>query len=316
MQTPETRRNAYAVNVTVGGSNAQDPNSTAFGLVGRMAAPAAAGRPNEGGTLASELPLPPGNASGGEAALRLEKRTHLNNPSRFRITLRNYGHGLGEVGWSFISSVPPCKSPKGKSDNRAANEDRAVRRARSRLRQLILSARADHLLTLTYRENVTDFQQASADLTRFVRMVKARTPEWVYVAVGERQKRGAWHWHMAVHGRQDVHFLRSAWRSVVGEGNIDVNPPKGDAHNRQLALVKYLGKYLAKSFLDEDRQLNARRFRASLGIPVPLEYFSVAETDRGNVMGVALNQLKIASGSVGFVWLAGDKTAGWACSWK
>lgn len=288
---------------------------TAFGLAARIAAAAANARPNEGGTLAADRPLRLAERTGGEAALRLENRTHLDE-ARYRIGLRNYGNGLAEIGWSFIPARPPEKAPKGCSEFRKENETRAVRRARSRLRQLILGTGADHLLTLTYRENVTDFSRATADLSRFVRLVKDRLPGWVYIAVAENQKRGAWHWHLAVVGRQDVTLLRALWRQVVGEGNIDVNPPKGDGQRRRLALVTYLGKYLAKGFLEGKRELNGRRFRASLGIDVPLEYLTLPDECRHDAAGFALNQLKIAAGTIGFVWLPDDKPAGWACSWK
>ena len=151
---------------------------------------------------------------------------------------------------------------------------------------------------------------------KFVRVVKGRLPGWVYIAVAERQRRGAWHWHLAVCGRQDVGFLRDAWRRVVGEGNIDVNPPKGAAKHRQLALVKYLGKYLAKAVDSKDRALNGRRFRASLGIEVPCEFVSVPRDYYGDVKTFALGKLIESAGAVGFVWAPEDKSAGWACSWK
>lgn len=250
----------------------------------------------------------------GEAA-RLEKRTHLDD-SRYRISLINYGNGLGEIGWSFIPLVQPFKAEKGLSQNRVANEDRAIRRARSRLRRLILSANTDHLLTLTYRENITDFDQAGRDLSKFVRLVKDKLPGWVYIAVAEQQKRGAWHWHLAVCGRQDVTLLRTCWRHVVGEGNIDVNPPKASGKYRLLALVTYLGKYLAKGFEDGNRELNARRFRVSLGIKVPYTAISLPLEQRDNVCAYAVGVLKAQIGESGFVWEAKDMTAGWACSWK
>lgn len=258
---------------------------------------------------------------GGAASHRLDKRTHLDKlakleQGRYRIILRDYGRGLGEIGWSFIPSLLPNKSGRGLSDNREFNEDRAIRRARSRLRQLVLSTRADHLLTLTYRANVTDFSQASQDLSKFVRMVKAKLPGWVYIAVAEQQKRGAWHWHLAVCGRQDVGTLRACWRRVVGEGNIDVKPPKSRVQNRQLALVKYLGKYLAKGFKEGNRELNARRFRASRGIEVPAQSLTLPVEYYGRVRVFAEGQLMAAAGAVGFVWVATDKPAGWACSWK
>jgi hypothetical protein len=254
-------------------------------------------------------------------ALRLDKRTHLDRRTqleqgRYRIILRDYGDGIGEIGWSFIPALVVNKAGRGLSKDRDAHEDRAVRRARSRLRQLILSTRADHLLTLTYRENVIDFEQASTDLVRFVRIVKAKLPAWVYVAIAEQQKRGAWHWHIAVRGRQDVDLLRASWRHVVGDGNIDVKPPRGPAITRQLALVRYLGKYLAKGFNEGNRELNARRFRSSRGIEVPAQSLQLPREYYGSVRVFAEGQLFAATGAVGYVWTAEDKPAGWACSWR
>lgn len=295
--------------------NEQREKLAAVGLVARIAAPAATARPNDGGNLAVDRPQAPISVGGGAAADRLEKRTNPNQ-AYYRITLRNYGEGLAEIGWSFVSSVVPTKAARGSSEKRQENELRAVRRARSRMRHLILATGADHLLTLTYRENMMDFDKAASDLKRFVRLVKAALPGWVYIAVAENQKRGAWHWHLAVVGRQNVELLRSLWRQVVGEGNIDVNPPKGKQSTRRLALVKYLGKYLAKGFAEGNRTLNARRYRASMGIQVPISYLTLPDDARGDAAGYALNQLNIAAGSIGFAWIPDDVPAGWACSWK
>lgn len=112
------------------------------------------------GKVASEIvpsSLTVAEFAGGEAAaLRLDKRTYLDREQgHFRVTLRDYGDGFCEMGWSFVPNLQPFKSARGESEQRDIHEDRAGRRARSRLRQLILSANADHLLTLTYRDNVT-----------------------------------------------------------------------------------------------------------------------------------------------------------------
>ncbi len=256
------------------------------------------------------------DGAGGVDAPRLEKRTYLNQP-HYRINLTDYGNGLAEIGWSFVPVIRPMPVGKGKSDFRELNEQRAVRRARSRLRKLLLAAKADHLLTLTYRINQTDFAQASADLTRFIRLVREKQQTFVFVAVAERQKRGAWHWHLAVPGRQDVQLLRACWRKVIGEGNIDVSAPRGNPMQRQLKLVAYLGKYLAKGFDDKvDRQLNARRFRSSLGIEVPFEHIELAEEYKTDVVQFIFGYLQQTAGNVGFVWRSKDDRAGWACSWN
>ncbi len=273
-----------------------------------------------GGREGSEVATAPFQAAqageaggGGAAAPRLEKRTYSN--ARYRITLRNYGNNMAEIGWSFVGEVPANKAARGESSGRSKNEDRAVRRAKSRLRHLILSANANHLLTLTYRESVTDFKRAADDLNRFVRKVKVSLPEWIYIAVAEQQARGAWHWHLAVRGRQDVDLLRAHWREVVGDGNIDVSAPKGSRKDQQLFLVRYLGKYLVKAFATGQRSLNAHRFRASRSIPVCAESVSIVPQPGMNLEDISLDQLREAAGSVGFVW-KNDSLCGWACSWK
>lgn len=301
--------------------NQTKDNSAAPGSGGRTDAPASPVHTNGGGITAGGfaqevvLGTEGDSVEGGEAALRLDKRTYLDRGhGHFRVILRDYGGGFCEAGWSFVPNLQPFKAARGESEQREAHEDRASRRARSRLRQLILSANADHLLTLTYRDNVTDFEQASQDLRALVRRARKHLPNWVFIAVAERQKRGAWHWHLAVVGRQDVKLLRHLWRSVVGEGNIDVQQPTAGM-NRRLAIVKYLGKYLSKGFSEGDREINGHRFRASLGIKVPGESLGVPEGFRGDVSAYVCSQLQQRAGKVGFVWDESKNMAGWACSW-
>ena len=99
--THSTRTGASQADV----SAVLETKSTSLGLAAR----AATARPNEGGNSALERETPVGEAGGGAAAHRLEKRTHLDQ-AQYRVTLRNYGNGLGEVGWSFIPALPPSKN--------------------------------------------------------------------------------------------------------------------------------------------------------------------------------------------------------------
>lgn len=124
-----------------------------------------------------------------QAAVRLDKRTHLDE-AHYRVVLRHYGDRLAEIGWSFVPTSALAKAARGKSRSAFENRDRASRRARSRLRQLIIASGADHLLTWTYRGNVIDLDKACTDLGKFVRIVKCRKPDWLYIAVAEQQTRG------------------------------------------------------------------------------------------------------------------------------
>lgn len=292
-----------------------------------------AARPNEGGAAESQdvdsvtsgegCPAMGGRCAstadlGGAAAYRLDKRTYFDQLTQGKqcVYLRDYGDGIAEIGWSFVSAIKPKKAGKGQSAQSQANQIRAARRARTRLRQLILGANLDHLLTLTYRENQTDFTQSSADLAKFVRKVRKALPDWLYVAVPEKQKRGAWHWHLAVKGRQDVDLLRSCWLTVVGDGNIDVQPPKRGAQRKRLAIVRYLSKYLSKTFKEDDRELNGHRFRASQGIYVPCMPIYVPPEARANLRRFSIDLLLKHARSVGHVWQDDQMIAGWACSWS
>ena len=253
-----------------------------------------------------------------EAALRLDKRTYLDREQgKYKASLIDYGDGLCEVGWAFVPNLPPFKAAlRGESVNREDNKDRAVRRARSTMRKKILAFGLDHMLTLTYRENITDFQTASNDLGRFLRLLKRHLHDFHYIAVPERQERGAWHWHLALKGRQDVALLRQVWRKVVGEGNIDVQKPKA-GQNQRLALVKYLSKYLAKGFDLDERELNGHRFRSSLGMAIPQESIPIPPPEeRGSVSSYVVETLVQRSGKVGFAWVNENGSVGWACSWK
>lgn len=155
----------------------------------------------------------------------------------------------------------------------------AISRAKKTVRVKCASIGADHLLTLTYRENMLDMSRAWADFKKVLRLMRAAGWDQHYVAVGEYQKRGACHIHMAVSGKQDVKLWRSCWHQVVGQivvngelvpnGNIDVAGPKklnkkGLQTSGQIAY--YLSKYISKDA--EQGEIGRNRYRTSLNIEI------------------------------------------------
>jgi len=123
--------------------------------------------------------------------------------------------------------------------------ERTRLRALRKLRERVLSLGADRLLTLTYRENMQDYALSKEHVRKFVARVRKSIPGWKFVAVPEQQERGAYHWHFAISGFMDVKIVRSAWIKIVGDGNIDISPPrKGGAAK----LADYISKYLGKGF--------------------------------------------------------------------
>ena len=146
---------------------------------------------------------------------------------------------------------------------RAENRERAARRARSECAARLKAIGADRMITLTYRENMQDRSRLGRDWQKFVRRIR-RVMGFAYVATHERQKRGAWHMHVAVRGRQNYRLVRSIWKSVVGEGSVNVRNPWKEKKLRH-KLAAYMGKYIAKNA--EQGELNERRVWCSKDIP-------------------------------------------------
>lgn len=162
------------------------------------------------------------------------------------------------------------------------NQIRAIRRAKQSVRWMINRIEADHLVTLTYRDNMQDVNQLKHDFDLFRRLVKARYPDWHYVATRERQERGALHLHLAVKGHQDIKYLRKCWYKVLGcvgavgmdvLGQVDVQAPKKRFNRSSGSCWKtnklswYLTKYIDKEF--DELEHASKRYWGSKGTPKP-----------------------------------------------
>ncbi|KVE52955.1 hypothetical protein [Burkholderia vietnamiensis] len=188
---------------------------------------------------------------------------------------RNFGDGQVEVtatrfdrymGALSLNARPKAK--RGESENTEANLMDAAKRAKQQVRLRCKAIAADRMITLTYRENMQDKSRLKRDFDALRRRL-SKLSSFQYVAVAERQKRGAWHLHVAVRGRQNYRVLRSMWQSIVGvgNGNINVRNPfreKGLRHK----LASYLAKYITKDFAEHE--LNEKRYWTSRGVAVPV----------------------------------------------
>ncbi len=177
----------------------------------------------------------------------------------------------------------PCSHPPAERDellDRIANRERSTRRARTHVRRLAKYKGLNTLLTLTYRENVTDRARMMRDLDVFLKRVRRLLPHFEYVCVLERQKRGAWHAHLAVkrilplymhQGKmvRSYNLLRSMWRGVVGADNGNIDVSRNKRINRSAArMAVYLSKYIGKTFDQAEKHINS--YSASgRGLPAP-----------------------------------------------
>jgi len=217
---------------------------------------------------------------GTEANYRLTIRTF---PDTIEVTARPVNHQLelarsrscGVRGTTYQTELP--------EEERALKDEenltRSIRRAKTAVRWLVQRGQFDHMLTLTYRENMQDIDKLKHDFDLFRRLVTARYPDWKYVATREQQERGAWHMHLAVKGHQDIKYLRTCWYKVLGclgavgidvLGQVNVMPPRkrfGEAGKlwKSNRLASYLTKYIDKGF--DLLEHASKRYWASRGMP-------------------------------------------------
>jgi len=152
-------------------------------------------------------------------------------------------------------------------------------RAKKNVKEKVIMLGADRMFTFTFRENVTDIDQAWEIWKDFQRRLKRGIPQkFEYVVVPEKQKRGAIHFHAAVKGYYNTVVLDHHWNQAIksvlnvqGEivGNVDFSHQKykqfKNSKNR-LAIGLYLTKYMTK---DDLTGINRKRYSASDNIPKP-----------------------------------------------
>jgi len=225
-------------------------------------------------------------AAGPPAAPKLDRRTFLvdhteshsstqASASTWSVKIHDFGKQWIESSWGKVEARSGKRGFKGKSSNKEQNEKRARARAAGEIRRKCLAIRADHLVTLTYRQNVEDREKVMTDLERLRRMLSRSAYSMPYVAVLECQKRGAIHPHLAVHGIQDIRLLRRCWYKIVGKAQGQVNVKGPRPGTSPVKLARYLSKYISKDIDNQPREFEEHRYFCSLGIAVPTERYQV-----------------------------------------
>ncbi|WP_345891039.1 hypothetical protein [Burkholderia sp. Ax-1724] len=178
----------------------------------------------------------------------------------------------------------------------------SIERSKRMIRQRCKAIRADRMLTLSTRVNETRIEVWAKWWDTFRRRL-SKIQDFHYVAVLERQQRGAWHIHIAVNGRQNWKLLRSIWLSVIGKDGTDgaVNDSirgfkqlcmfrklggKGRAMRHLIAT--YIAKYVGKGAGDVG--FNKKRYWTSRGIVLPelVTYAHLgADSSRGDAVAAA-----------------------------
>lgn len=186
-------------------------------------------------------------------------------------------------------------APRGEGD-RERSIDASVRRSTQKVRLLCKSMCVNSLWTLTYRENVQDRELVLKHIDSFRRRVAKVLGDWRYIAVIEKQARGAFHIHIATHAlpRQIVEggnvlksweVMRRIWRRITGDlgGNFDEakRAARWSEHKKPIRgagnIARYIAGYVAKDM--RESELNRKRYSRSEGIDVPEAYRALWPAD-------------------------------------
>lgn len=171
--------------------------------------------------------------------------------------------------------VPVPATDREPGEVKPENKERAVRRARTvcRRKAYELYGRNKgemYKLELTYRENMDDRERLMKDWRSFVLRVRKAGYDFQYIAVMERQKRGAWHFHVLT----NVHMDWKKWEEIWGHGFIWIEKPKS-----LKKAVSYMVKYIQKTF--DIQELNGKhRYLCSKGIGFETVYVAEGESEQ------------------------------------
>lgn len=116
-------------------------------------------------------------------------------------------------------------------------------------------------LTLTYKENQQDYEQAYKDFDKFIKKIKYHyIKDLKYIRVVELQKRGAIHFHVVIFNTEFRHIPYNDLYKLWGHGAIHVKIIDEFDVTTSNKLGNYLGNYLSKN---DNIALNKRIYSIS-----------------------------------------------------
>lgn len=176
------------------------------------------------------------------------------NTTRFALVGTNYNS----------KNKPPVRSGRLKSIEFTRRGKSSVRAAAEYIQHIAYKQSWGRIngvfLTLTYADNMQDFEQAKIDLNIFLTKLRKRYKKLVYVWVIELQKRGAIHFHLVLNHQIPIKTLNKFW--YHGASNIQYI--KKSAAN-------YIGCYMGKA----ETPIEGKRYGMSTSVLQEIRYKTV-----------------------------------------
>lgn len=190
-----------------------------------------------------------------------------------RVVGRTRRNASASAGDGTMGAGGEDSLPEGDSKVATGKRSDNARRASVAFRRIVASnlggSSLPLLITLTYRDNVTDLSLAYSDLTAFNQALRRRFGKaFSYAVVPEFQKRGAVHFHALYWGLPaDIFPLERENRTISkiwGKGFVFIKETDGREN-----LSFYLAKYFTKAYLDP-RLKNQKSYVVSRNMKRPL----------------------------------------------
>jgi len=227
-------------------------------------------------------PSEPARASSARSRSGLDHVAQLNA----RVVGQREGWDVAQDPYSVVvypSAGEAVITRRGRSDSRPAafggnRVPSAPRRARAKLRRLIVTYELGLFVTLTFGRPVGDYDQVKAEFRAFLRRLRLmHDGQVLWVAVIEAHASGALHIHAALCAVPRKH-LRRAWSL----GHIDIRFLRSTDDRREVA------KYMAKTF-DGPRPRGRHRFEHAQGMHVLA--VQCTAPDEASAWGLAIERM-------------------------
>jgi len=159
-------------------------------------------------------------------------------------------------------------------DTAEENIRRRIYRVKRDIKRLALANQLYRLMTLTFRENVTDVDEADRYFNKYMYALRVRGYKLEYIMVRERQERGAIHYHVLISDYLPFRIAFEMWNSVVGSGSVNF---KYVGIKGIFYCIKYIEKAIEDNVFVGGRGYAKKVYSVSHGLKRPEEVCMISE---------------------------------------
>lgn len=117
------------------------------------------------------------------------------------------------------------------------------------------------MITLSYPEHYPNDRESKKHLDHFMKRIVRKYPNFIYLWVAEKQKRGAIHYHIITTDFIPKKFINTSWREIVAKWSLKNGFNNQKEANPHIMGVKHPDRYITKYLLkDEINRIEGNRY--------------------------------------------------------